>query len=94
MSSRLKIWTVAPGNARRYDRLGLPVTDLSLILRAMFVVTEADAAAIRTVFEQEGELSAALRCVGGSQASLTTRKHGRVHGLSPDGCRCPCRRAL
>jgi hypothetical protein len=25
----------------------------------MFVVTEADAAAIRTVFEQEGELSAA-----------------------------------
>jgi len=26
----------------------------------MFVVTEADAAAIRTVFEQEGELSAAI----------------------------------
>jgi hypothetical protein len=26
----------------------------------MFVVTESDAAAIRTVFEQEGELSAAI----------------------------------
>ncbi len=26
----------------------------------MFVVTEADAAAIRAVFEQEGELSAAI----------------------------------
>jgi RecB family exonuclease len=34
----------------------------------MFMVTEADAAAIRTIFEQEGELSAAIelrrRCPG------------------------------
>jgi hypothetical protein len=30
------------------------------MLPAMFVVTEADAAAIRTAYEQEGELSAAI----------------------------------
>jgi hypothetical protein len=29
-------------------------------LPAMFIVTEADAAAIRAIFEQEGELSAAI----------------------------------
>jgi hypothetical protein len=29
------------------------------MLSAMFVVSEADAAAVRTIFEQEGELSAA-----------------------------------
>jgi hypothetical protein len=28
----------------------------------MFVVTEAEAAAIRAAFEQRGELSAAVRC--------------------------------
>jgi len=30
------------------------------ILSAMFIVTEADATAIRTAYEQEGELSAAI----------------------------------
>ena len=30
------------------------------MLRAMFLVSEADAAAIRAIFEQEGELSAAV----------------------------------
>lgn len=29
-------------------------------LRGMFIVTEADAAAIRAIFEQKGELSAAV----------------------------------
>jgi hypothetical protein len=33
---------------------------VSLHPRPMFVVTEADAAAIRAVFDQEGELSAAI----------------------------------
>ena len=32
----------------------------SAILSAMFIVTEADATAIRTAYEQDGELSAAI----------------------------------
>nr|WP_294515944.1 hypothetical protein [uncultured Rhodopila sp.] len=38
----------------------LPYTVPSPILPVMFVVTEADAAAIRAVYEQDGELSAAI----------------------------------
>jgi hypothetical protein len=38
----------------------LPAVACGTILPAMFVVTEADATAIRTMFEQEGELSAAI----------------------------------
>jgi hypothetical protein len=38
----------------------LPFPASRTILRPMFVVTEADAAAIRTAYEQEGELSAAI----------------------------------
>jgi hypothetical protein len=40
--------------------LTLPNTVPSPILPGMFVVTEADAAAIRAINEQDGELSAAI----------------------------------
>jgi hypothetical protein len=38
----------------------LPVLPGITILSGMYVVSEADAAAIRSVYEQEGELSAAI----------------------------------
>jgi len=38
----------------------LPGASPAAIFPTMFVVTEADAAAIRTVYEQDGELSAAI----------------------------------
>jgi hypothetical protein len=38
----------------------LPGAAPAAIFTAMFVVTEADAAAIRATYEQEGELSAAI----------------------------------
>jgi hypothetical protein len=47
----------------------------------MFVVTEADAAAIRTVFEQEGELSAAIevrRRFPGIIDNAKAREHARI----------------
>ena len=40
--------------------LALPNTWPSPILPGMFVVTEADATAIRAAYEQDGELSAAV----------------------------------
>jgi hypothetical protein len=47
----------------------------------MFVVTEADAAAIRAVFEQEGELSAAIevrRLFPGLTDNAKARAHART----------------
>ena len=47
----------------------------------MFVVTEADAAAIRAVFEQEGELSAAIevrRRFPGITDNAKAREHART----------------
>ncbi len=38
----------------------MPGADSAAIFPTMFVVTEADAAAIRAVYEQDGELSAAI----------------------------------
>ena len=40
--------------------IGLPAAACGPIARRMFVVTEADATAIRDIFEKEGELSAAI----------------------------------
>jgi hypothetical protein len=40
--------------------LGCLAAACVIMLPAMFVVTEADAAAIRAAYEQEGELSAAI----------------------------------
>ena len=47
----------------------------------MFVVTEAEAAAIRAVFEQEGELSAAIelhRLFPGVTDNAKARQHART----------------
>jgi hypothetical protein len=56
-------------------------------LSEMFVVTEADAAAIRTVFEQEGELSAAIevrRLFPGITDNAKARAHTRtIAGWTP-----------
>ena len=53
----------------------------------MFVVTEADAAAIRAVFEQEGELSAAIevrRRFPGITDNAKARAHARtIAGWKP-----------
>jgi hypothetical protein len=53
----------------------------------MFVVTEADAAAIRAVFEQEGELSAAIevrRLFPGVTDNEKARAHARtIAGWKP-----------
>jgi hypothetical protein len=40
--------------------IGLPAATCVIMLPAMFVVSEAAATAIRAIFEQEGELSAAI----------------------------------
>jgi hypothetical protein len=47
MSGRVQLWRLLGHGLRRHAA-------------AMFVVTEAEAAAIRAVFEQQGELSAAI----------------------------------
>jgi hypothetical protein len=53
----------------------------------MFVVTEADAAAIRTVFEQEGNLSAAMevrRRFPGITDNAKAQEHARtIAGWQP-----------
>ncbi len=45
---------------RDWRKVGLPAPVHALILREMFLVNEADAAAIRTIFDEHGELSAAI----------------------------------
>jgi hypothetical protein len=49
----------------------------------MFIITEADAAAIRAVFDQEGELSAAI--LSEALNRLVTSQNFKQHGI--------CRRA-
>jgi hypothetical protein len=47
----------------------------------MFVVSEAEAAAIRTIFEKEGELSAAIevrRLFPGVTNNAKAREHARI----------------
>jgi len=52
--------TARLGILPRPGRPCLPVAPLPLHAGAMFTVTEAEAAAIRRVFEQDGELSAMI----------------------------------
>ena len=54
----------------------------------MYVVTEADAAAIRTAYEAGGELSAAMSCFSGSRASRDNAKGVSRRGSSLGGRRC------
>jgi hypothetical protein len=53
----------------------------------MFIVTEAEAAAVRAVFEQEGELSAAIevrRLFPGVGDNAKAREHARtIAGWKP-----------
>jgi hypothetical protein len=51
------------------------------MLPAMFVVTEADAAAIRTAYEQEGELSVAIEV---RRLFPGDRRQRRGAGMRPD----------
>jgi hypothetical protein len=57
----------------------------SSILSPCFLVTEADAATIRSVFNQEGGRPPRSRCAAGSLASPTARRPGHTPGPSPDG---------
>ena len=61
----------------------------------MFVVSEAEAAAIRAVFEQEGELSAAIevrRLFPGITDNAKAREYARtIAGWSPLGSPAPKR---
>ena len=52
----------------------LPAVPDSSIVIGMFVVSEADAAAIRTVYEQDGECRLPLSCVAGFRVSPITPK--------------------
>jgi hypothetical protein len=54
---------------------------------AIFAVTEAEAAAIRAVFEQQGELSAAIELRRLFPGVTDNAKRGRVPGPSPAGNR-------
>jgi hypothetical protein len=49
----------------------------------MFLVTDADANAIRTIFEKEGEFLPPLSCAGGFQGSTTTPKPEHARGRLP-----------
>jgi hypothetical protein len=55
----------------------------------MFVVTEAQAAMIRMIYEQRGEFSAAVELANCSLASLILRWHGNACGRSRAGGLCP-----
>ena len=59
----------------------------------MFVVTEAEAAAIRAVYEQRGEFSAAVELRRLFPAVTDTAQARAWPGPSPDGSRCPRHRA-
>jgi len=60
---------------------------------AMFVVTEADAAAIRAAFHKEGGCRPSSSCGSASRASPTTHRREPAPGPSPVGSRRPRRRA-
>jgi hypothetical protein len=59
----------------------------------MFIVTEADAAAIRAVFDQEGELSAAIELRRRYPGITDNAKARATLGASPGGRRCQSSRA-
>jgi hypothetical protein len=51
----------------------------------MFVVTEAEADAIRAVYQQRGEFAAAVELRQRFPGKPTTRRRGSARGPSPDG---------
>jgi hypothetical protein len=67
---------------------------LPAVLRVnMFLVTEADADAIRAIFNKEGELSAAIELRRRFPGITDTQRHGYMPGRLPDGSRCRVHRA-
>lgn len=60
----------------RRDTLSLPTTVREFHASWMFIVTEADAAAIRAIFDQAGELSAAIE-VRRRFPGITDNAHAR-----------------
>ena len=56
----------------------------------MFVVTEADAAAIRAIFDEEGELSAAIELRRRFPGVSDNAKARAALGASPGGHRRQC----
>jgi hypothetical protein len=76
------------GAVAAVNRRPLPVAGLSPIFcTTMFVVTEADAAAIRAIFERDGELSAAIEVRRRFPLMMTPRR-AHTPGPSPGGSRC------
>jgi hypothetical protein len=59
---------------------------------SMFVVSEAEAAAIRTTFQQEGEFSAVVELRRLFPLIADMAEAGSAPGPSPAGSRCPRRR--
>jgi len=80
---------VAP--IRGPSQAGLPGTLGDAISSAMFVVTEADAAAIRAVSIRRANYRPPSSCAAGFPVSPTTRRHAPAPGPSPAGRRRPCR---
>jgi hypothetical protein len=66
----------------------LPATSRRATFIGMYVVSEADAAAIREVYERDGELSADIELRRVSRASRTTSRPGNKRGPSLAGRRC------
>ena len=65
----------------RHARFGLPATASVTMLPTMFIVSEEAATAIRTAYEQEGELSAAIevrRLFPGITDNVKAREHARI----------------
>ena len=58
----------------------------------MFVVSEAEAAAIRTAFEQRGELSAAVELRRRFPGIIDNAQAGSARASSLAGSRCRCAR--
>ena len=58
------------------------------MLAGMFTVSEAEAAAIRAVYEQRGELSAAVELRRRFPGILTMSRQGSVRASSQAGSRC------
>ena len=76
------------GAERKTSMVGeLAVFDMHTHPAGMFVVTEAEAAAIRAVFEQSGEF-AAVELRGCSRPSSTPPRPARVPGPLPAGSPC------
>jgi hypothetical protein len=72
-------------------RLALPAAACLPMLPVMFVVTEEAAAAIRSAYEQGGELSVAIEVRRLFPGVTDNARRGNAPEPSPAGNRCPRR---